>query len=75
MGTETEDDNRPRYTTARLRREVGEAKRLARIHALEEAAQVAEGYSRIAPDGVLLKPEAGPYIASTIRLLMRGETA
>lgn len=34
----SEDDNRPRYTTARLRREVDEAKRLARIHALEEAA-------------------------------------
>ena len=36
-------DNRPRYTTARLRREVDEAKRTARIYALEEAAKVIDG--------------------------------
>ncbi|MEB2845960.1 hypothetical protein [Endobacterium cereale] len=39
-------DNQPRYTTARLRREVDEAKQLARIHALEEAAAYHDDLAR-----------------------------
>ena len=42
MPHETDTDAHPRYTTARLRREVDEAKRLARIYALEEAAKTVE---------------------------------
>lgn len=38
----TEEDNQPRYTTGRLRQEVDKARRLARIYALEEAANIAD---------------------------------
>ena len=63
-------DNQPRYTTARLRREVAEAKRLARIHALEEAAHVVERLLKFADT----TSGADKEILSAIRALMQKES-
>lgn len=59
----SEEDNQPRYTTARLRREVEEAKRLARIHALEQATALAENY--------IAMGRCGRELPDAIRALMK----
>ena len=65
-------DDRPRYTTARLRREVDEAKRTARIYALEEAAKVAEAMPALrAVSAVHVKSTAPKDVAAAIRQLMK----
>ncbi|MDO3431222.1 hypothetical protein QWJ46_00845 [Rhizobium sp. CBN3] len=77
------EDNQPRYTTARLRLEVDKGKRLARIHALEEAAKLADDFSITThmhwdddlQEPVKRKSQDGSTIAAAIRALMTKETA
>lgn len=73
-------DNQPRYTTARLRQEVDDARRLARAYALEEAAAYHDDLARRHEVGyesqfheAMVNTHRGS--AHAIRQMMRRDTA